>query len=130
VGVRPRPTNPDSINAVSLPARWTTLTPKIPATAMLEYAERLSPGDKHHKPGDPWIHQQKLKGLQRLARDLQGFEMIFERVLTGCAVGRREVNMPEDIPTSTDKKCPACASTDVHEVPANPSGAPVVVLEV
>ena len=33
-----------------------------------------------------------------------------------------EVNMPEAIPISTDKKCPACASTDVHEVdevPAN-----------
>jgi len=27
--------------------------------------------------------------------------------------------MPEDIPTSTDRKCPACGSTDVHEVPAN-----------
>jgi len=27
--------------------------------------------------------------------------------------------MPEDIPTSTDKKCPACGSTNVHEVPAN-----------
>ncbi len=26
---------------------------------------------------------------------------------------------PEDMPTSTDKKCPACGSTDVHEVPAN-----------
>jgi hypothetical protein len=30
-----------------------------------------------------------------------------------------EVNMPEGIPISTDKKCPACGSTDVHEVPAN-----------
>jgi ribosomal protein S27AE len=27
--------------------------------------------------------------------------------------------MPEDIPVSTDKKCPACGSTDVQEVPAN-----------
>jgi len=27
--------------------------------------------------------------------------------------------MPEGIPISTDKKCPACGSTDVHEVPAN-----------
>jgi ribosomal protein L37AE/L43A len=27
--------------------------------------------------------------------------------------------MPEDIPISTDKKCPACASTAVHEVAAN-----------
>ena len=30
-----------------------------------------------------------------------------------------EVNMPEGIPISTDKKCPACGSPDVHEVPAN-----------
>ena len=30
-----------------------------------------------------------------------------------------KLNMAEDIPISTDKKCPACASTDVHEVPAN-----------
>jgi hypothetical protein len=29
------------------------------------------------------------------------------------------VNMPEDIRVSTDKKCPACASTTVHEVPTN-----------
>jgi len=27
--------------------------------------------------------------------------------------------MLEDIPISTEKKCPACGSTDVHEVPAN-----------
>jgi len=27
--------------------------------------------------------------------------------------------MPEDIPISTDRKCPACGSTNVHEVPAN-----------
>ena len=27
--------------------------------------------------------------------------------------------MPEDIPISTDKKCPARGSRDVHEVPAN-----------
>jgi hypothetical protein len=27
--------------------------------------------------------------------------------------------MREDIPVSTDKRCPACGSTDVHEMPAN-----------
>ena len=27
--------------------------------------------------------------------------------------------MPEEIPISTEKKCPACGSTDVHEVPAS-----------
>jgi ribosomal protein L37AE/L43A len=37
----------------------------------------------------------------------------------GPARAEGEVNMAEDIPISTDKKCPACASTDVHEVPAN-----------
>src|SRR5258708_17800193 len=52
---------------------------------MLEHAERLSPGDRHHKPGDLWLHQQRLKGLQRLGRDLQGLEMIFDRVMTGCS---------------------------------------------
>jgi len=82
---RARPTNPGSIKAVALPARWTTPTPKIPATAMVEHAERLSPGDRHHKPGDLWLHQQRLKGLQRLGRDLQGLEMIFDRVMTGCS---------------------------------------------
>ncbi len=25
--------------------------------------------------------------------------------------------MPEEIPTSTEKKCPACGSASVHEVP-------------
>ena len=37
----------------------------------------------------------------------------------GPARAEGEVNMPEDIPTSTDRKCPACESTDVHEVPAD-----------
>jgi hypothetical protein len=83
--MRVRPTSANSIKAVALPARWTSPAPKIPAIAMLERAERLSPGDRHHKTGDLWLHQQRLKGLQRLARDLQGFEMIFERVLTGCS---------------------------------------------
>src|SRR5258705_32796 len=82
---RARPTNPGSIKAVALPAGWTTPTPKTPATAMVEHAERLSPGDRHHKPGDLWLHQQRLKGLQRFGRDLQGLEMIFDRVMTGCS---------------------------------------------
>ena len=34
-------------------------------------------------------------------------------------VGRREVNMLEHTSISTEKKCPACGSTDVYEVPAN-----------
>jgi hypothetical protein len=50
----------------------------------LKYAERLSPGDRHHEPGDLWIHQRRLRGLQRLQRDTQGMEMIVDRVLTGC----------------------------------------------
>ena len=76
---RPRPTSPDSIKAVAMPANWTTPTPKIPATALLEHADRLAPG------GDLFAHRQKLKGLQRLQRDLQGLEMIFDRVMTGGA---------------------------------------------
>jgi len=84
--LRPRPTSPDALRVrVALPTRWASPTPKIPATAMLEHAERLSPGDKHHKPGDLWLHQQRLKGLQRLGRDLQGLEMIFDRVLAGAS---------------------------------------------
>jgi hypothetical protein len=51
---------------------------------MLEHAERLSPGDKHHKPGDLFLHKQRLRGLQKLQRDTQGMEMIVERVLVGC----------------------------------------------
>lgn len=37
--------------------------------------------------------------------------------------------MSEDIPSSRDKKCPVCASTDVHEMHANngiPTQAPPV----
>jgi hypothetical protein len=75
---RARPTDPNSIKAVALPARWTSATPKIPAVAQLKYAERLSPG------GDLFAHRRKLKGLQRLQRDLQGFEMIFDRVMIGA----------------------------------------------
>jgi hypothetical protein len=83
---RARPRNPDALQVrVALPARWTSPTPKIPAIAQLEHAERLSPGGKHHKPGDLWLHKQRLKGLQRLARDLQGLDMIFDRVMTGGA---------------------------------------------
>ena len=37
--------------------------------------------------------------------------------------------MPEDIPISTDKKCPVCASTAVHEV-ASDSGTPPQVPQV
>lgn len=81
---RPRPTDPNSIKVVALPARWTSPTPKIPAVAQLKYAERLSPGDRHHEPGDLWIHQRRLRGLQKLQRDTQGMEMIVERVLAGC----------------------------------------------
>ena len=62
-----------------MPANWTTPTPKIPATALLEHADRLAPG------GDLFAHRQKLKGLQRLQRDLPGLEMIFDRVMTGGA---------------------------------------------
>jgi hypothetical protein len=76
---RPRPTSPEAMKAVAMPANWTTPTPKIPATALLEHADRLAPG------GDLFVHRQKLKGLQRLQRDLQGFEMIFDRVMTGGA---------------------------------------------
>jgi hypothetical protein len=57
----------------------TTPTPKIPGGAQLEHAERLSPG------GDLWAHKQNLKGLQNLQRDIQGFEMIFARVMDGGA---------------------------------------------
>jgi hypothetical protein len=51
--------------------------PEDPGDRHGEHAERLSPG------GDLFAHRQKLKGLQRLQRDLQGFEMIFERVMAG-----------------------------------------------
>ena len=37
----------------------------------------------------------------------------------GPAWAEGEVNMLEHTPISTEKKCPSCGSTDVHEVPAN-----------
>src|SRR6266566_3940850 len=57
---RARPTSPDSIKAVAMPASWTSPTPKIPAVAQLKHAGRFAPG------GDLFAHRQKLKGLQRL----------------------------------------------------------------
>ena len=58
-----------------MPASWTSPTPQIPAMAQLKHAERFAPR------GDLFAHRLKLKGLQRLQRDLQGLEMIFDRVM-------------------------------------------------
>ena len=38
--------------------------------------------------------------------------------MTGSVTAEGEVSAPERFPTSTGKKCPACGSATVNEVPA------------